>query len=531
MYQQQFTFPFIKEALQRFDIADHTLLTDSIYGVAADLFSNSVLSSGVGRVMYGFKVASVSSTQAKISGAGLAATGYGDLLVRASGDADVTISGPTAGGGWAASKQYPVYAYMQEQEVTPTVNRKKWDTGTDSEATVSVSVLKKKVPLIYVGAAVTIGTIVMSTYFPATVVDTDGVTRRVLPLAVIETNGSSQIASITDTRQMFAIDGNVSGTVTGLGSELPHNFAPTDTKTLGINSIRDHLKAIADRIKTITGESTWYADPDANIAAIVADLAAVRREGITVAANYTALKAIAPGDRNDNDIRLIRDGGIFVFVAASAATAVENQVIVPNTGTGRWIRYDDGYMKNILGAQYGAEFSSSTVTRTRVKEMLASQIHWQNASVVKILQGVTPAEDWFSGTTSYGAAVFDLPPGAIVTRVEVMGANNHPSTDLTILLYAKKIQIEDGSSGPTTASMFATASKTLTFAYDGGSGNIYSQGADCDASEATRTLSDLYAESIGGDEPSHLHIGLTVNSDDIAIYSVKVFYRTARVRG
>jgi len=90
-----------------------------------------------------------------------------------------------------------------------------------------------------------------------------GVVRHLIPLWAIKTSaGPNAIDAIYDFRPMFApaiedSGGNVYDDVGG-NPDLPHNFTPTDSATIGVSSIRDALVAIADRIKQIKGTTYWY---------------------------------------------------------------------------------------------------------------------------------------------------------------------------------------------------------------------------------------------------------------------------------
>ncbi len=246
-------------------IADHALITSALFALLQEA-QKDVVVEAVGRVFYGFKVTHSSNTVV-VSGEALAINAAGELLIRAAADGDFNAS-PSL----SASKHYPVYAYIQEQAVTPTVNRKQWDTGTVAEDTVSVSVQKKKIVQTVVAAARSIATIDLSTYFPSTITDGGGVVRTVLPLGVLVTDGSANIASIVDCRRMYAVNGNVNGAVTGLANELPHDFTGfSDSADLGIPGTRSFLKALASQTQKVLGRSTnfgWSDAPPASLEAI-----------------------------------------------------------------------------------------------------------------------------------------------------------------------------------------------------------------------------------------------------------------------
>lgn len=56
-------------------------------------------------------------------------------------------------------------------------------------------------------------------------------------------------------------------------------------------------------------------------------------------ADLTALKAVAAADRADGDVVLVRSTDIlYAFDSGSAATGDDNFVVVPDAGTGRWLR-------------------------------------------------------------------------------------------------------------------------------------------------------------------------------------------------
>lgn len=69
--------------------------------------------------------------------------------------------------------------------------------------------------------------------------------------------------------------------------------------------------------------------------------------GPGVAATHTALKAVAAAGRYDGqEICVLSDGSHWLFVAAStvATDVAEELVLIPDAGTGRWIRNDKSFL-------------------------------------------------------------------------------------------------------------------------------------------------------------------------------------------
>ena len=79
------------------------------------------------------------------------------------------------------------------------------------------------------------------------------------------------------------------------------------------------------------------SDPDDLISQAYADLRYT--QGSAAVADVAALKAMAEAERRDGDLVLIKDANnLYRFDSASAAAGDDNFVLVPDAGTGRWIR-------------------------------------------------------------------------------------------------------------------------------------------------------------------------------------------------
>lgn len=79
------------------------------------------------------------------------------------------------------------------------------------------------------------------------------------------------------------------------------------------------------------------SDPDDLISQAYADLRYT--QGSAAVADVAALKAMAEAERRDGDLVLIKDANnLYRFDSASAAAGDDNFVLVPDAGSGRWIR-------------------------------------------------------------------------------------------------------------------------------------------------------------------------------------------------
>lgn len=517
--------PQIEQSLQRFDIADFDALTEWTKKYLNEHMKDLLLAA-LGRVFYGFKiVAGSGALDIKISGEALAVNAAGELLVRKSTDGDSTLTLAGVAGNYYVSM-------ILQTPSTSTANRKKWDTG--AEVTINVNTMRRHVAD-FISPPPTASGLDMAN-FAATYVDGDGVQRVTLPLAIVVNNGTS-ITAIHDCRRMFAVDGNINGSVTGLGTELPHDFAPTDAKTLGITSLRAHLVALADRIKTITGKSLWQTDPDATIASLL-------RTGVK-SVSYSDVASIT--DHVNGDIVYATGtnalAGFYRFVESGGLTAVAGQVITATSGSpaGQWWRVDDALFNAILGSKYGVEAFKTTGVYTpdvptRVRELSPFDFKCFNQSSQALLtdtyQYTTALDAFLKGSATGGTidaiASVDLPPGAKVSKITVVYYNASGAVRQIVLRARKVVNTLGGGTGVTT-SMFSGSSVTNSALANA---SVLAEWSEtCDGSAGNRTLAEIYGEDVGTTDPTTLHVMLSYdNATNFRIHGVRVHYYASRVR-
>lgn len=355
MSTSQLKFPFVSENLQRWDAADQSLLTDYTSALVRECLKDVAVGDALGRVFKGFQpVVNVPSKTVTLSGEGVAVDKDGNLLVATSSFSEI----PSLA-GLAANKQFYVFAYAKP--VIDTVNkadRKIWNTGTSTETQSSVPVFKNSVVKVVVSDAYTITPNNVSGC-PVSYVDPfDGLSYTTLPLASFNTDGSSGITAFRDIRKMFAIDGNAVAGVTGLETELPHNFTPADPKTQGVTSVRMAIRSLASVISKIIGndveENVWYNDPviglnqfrDEYVALLGTTGTGVRRvRTVTDASALTALTGSV-----DKDVAYSQaQNSLYEYSSSSSAVVAGIRVVSGNGGIGRWFLHNNGATDTAYG--------------------------------------------------------------------------------------------------------------------------------------------------------------------------------------
>lgn len=417
-------YPIIALPFQRFDIADHALLTKFTKDLTQEVLKD-IVAEGVGRVFSGFRITKTANNSVTLgAGEGVAVNASGELMVREASESSIVKNIPAV-----ASKAYPVYACLTEA-VASTGTRRVWDGATQAETRPTVTIQKASVVDVEVGTPQDVAATYSMSVFPSS--STGG--RTVLPLALVVTGTNTQISTVIDVRRMFAVNSatNTAGAaVTGF-SDPAHNFAPADSASLGITGVRTHLAALADRIKTLVGKSNWYDSPSVSLEALY-DLygtpddehgieSGARRVRI-VGPSFSILTGPVTGVRNlkryipkqNGDLVLLlpeppQGGGLYRYDAASTATASGQSVIVPQTlvgdrfptwaddATGRWVHVaaDLGGVPYGLAALDGnAQFSGSGLVSSSVTpDKIAQQV-----------VAIGSVSSWYDNDAAFGSWV------------------------------------------------------------------------------------------------------------------------------
>lgn len=152
-----------------------------------------------------------------------------------------------------------VHAYYIEQETDP-ASRRFFQSGAEISQTVNTRITRGA-NLFRSNTA--IGSPAWAGFQTSTVIS--GVTYQLIPLYAVVVDNSNSITSVTDYRPMFApgATATVSNQYAAASGnpDFPFNFVPaTNHATLGIQSVRDGLVALADRVLQIKGSTNWYDD-------------------------------------------------------------------------------------------------------------------------------------------------------------------------------------------------------------------------------------------------------------------------------
>lgn len=314
----------IKNNLQRFDIADHRLLGDAMFNLSQEQLKDLISDDGYGRVFSGFTPTWTAGTNTIDFTTGVAVNSDGELMVRDTA-ASHTITPVN-------SKVYGVYAVIEEIVDTALVSRRKWN-GTVEVVDNSVPVKTfKKVSLGEVSDTFS-GSFSVGSLFPAQVSS-----KTILPLAAV-TVDSGGVKTFYDCRRMWAVNGNVQSSI-GLAEET-HNFAPADNETLGITGVRTFFRAVADRIKAITGKSNWWTSPAYNLQNLW-DMLGTGGTGVrrirTVAA-YTDLVTLAAS--NGDFAYSTAQSSLYQFIEGSTVSLngfrVVDHIRLGVGSDGRWV--------------------------------------------------------------------------------------------------------------------------------------------------------------------------------------------------
>lgn len=380
--------PIIQESLQRFDIADHELLTKFSWDLFTELLKDVVVE-GVGRVFYGFEV-TFSGNTVSVADTGLAVTASGDLLARTSGDPAWSSSVGTVTG----NRVFPVYAYVLESD-GQTDKRRRWVNGAEQNSTPVI--FKSKSVEIVVGAdkPVPSAPFTVTSLFPTAV---NGAT--VLPLALVYVSAGS-ITEVKDYRRMFAVGHPApQPTPTDWGADQSLSVGTSE-----VTGVRSQMVSLANQITNVVGKINWYDTPSLDLE----ETYALFNNGQGISKIMQKTLSTYSGAFDGEVVRTSTEG-LYVWDTASTATA-DGVMVVAVTGvsTGRWVHVARG----VVGLAYGLAGLDSAGRPQQQRERVDSVLHFEPLNVQQTSFGISTPQVWveadiFNGTLNSPGSVYEV---------------------------------------------------------------------------------------------------------------------------